>query len=72
MPEDEQERGATESPPRCSRCGDVVGVYEPAVLVRDGRALRTSRAARDFDLGADTEIYHRDCYAEIRGEPPAR
>jgi hypothetical protein len=28
--------------PRCERCGDVIGVYEPLVTVREGRVLETS------------------------------
>jgi hypothetical protein len=47
----------------CDECGDVIGVYEPLVLVGEDGALETSRAARP-DAGASGEHYHRACYAK--------
>lgn len=47
---------------RCAYCGDVIGAYEPIIVVIDGEAQKTSRDAEqrhDRDLG---ECYHQDCY----------
>lgn len=50
------------APPRCARCGDVIGVYEPLVLVR-GESIRvTSRAAEPGVLGDDGVGYHAGCH----------
>jgi hypothetical protein len=49
----------------------VIGVYEPMILVRDGHARETSRAAEGDDslqLGA---CYHRACFTQELGEPRA-
>lgn len=57
-----------EETPRCRHCGDVIGAYEPMVLVTDGLAYRTSRAA----LGAGARVghnYHSACYMQAGGEP---
>jgi hypothetical protein len=50
--------------PRCRRCSDVIGVYEPMILLVDGRACETSRAAEP-DAGAHGDLYHRCCYARL-------
>jgi len=47
-------------PLRCTRCGDVIGVYEPLVILTDGQAYETSLAVRP-DLSPHGEYYHRDC-----------
>jgi hypothetical protein len=47
----------------CGHCGDVIGVYEPLVVLLEGEARETSRAA-DPQLAAERgEHYHRDCYS---------
>jgi hypothetical protein len=54
--------------PTCRICGDVIGVYEPAVRVRKGRARSTSRAAASpGELIPEDELYHRDCYVDAHG-----
>jgi hypothetical protein len=56
--------------PRCRHCEDVIGVYEPMVVLADGRARRTSRAAEQ-DLGEHMdECYHHACYVQAHGEHP--
>lgn len=50
--------------PRCLRCGDVIGVYEPTILLVDGRARETSRAAEP-DIGTRGDSYHGACYAQL-------
>jgi hypothetical protein len=47
---------------RCERCGDVIGVYEPIVLLVDGEPLVSSRAALRC-AAVDGPRFHRDCYA---------
>lgn len=54
---------------RCTSCGDVIGVYELAVLVDELGARYTSLAADpDIELQPGTGYYHRSCYAE--DDPP--
>lgn len=50
----------TEPTPLCQDCGEVIGVYEPSIVLREGEAQETSRAAQDGQLCG--ELYHRDCY----------
>lgn len=45
---------------RCVRCGDVIGVYEPLVLLLAGVPHETSRAAGD-DLPSDSPVLHLEC-----------
>ena len=48
--------------PRCALCGDVIGSYEPMILVEDGEPRKTSPSAkRDRDRQAG-ECYHAACY----------
>jgi hypothetical protein len=47
------------TPPRCPVCGEVVGVYEPAIsLTEDGERLHGSRQGHGVPVVA---VYHRDC-----------
>ena len=48
--------------PRCTGCGEVIGVYEPLVRVLDGRARITSRAAEHDACRADEACFHAGCY----------
>ena len=60
--------------PTCARCGDVIGVYEPAVIVLDGACRVTSRAAEPDAVGSAPERYHRACCTdrwEVRPTRPA-
>ncbi|MHB8234456.1 MAG: hypothetical protein ACYDHT_07370 [Solirubrobacteraceae bacterium] len=48
---------------KCARCGDVIGVYEPLVLLSAGDA-RTTSAAAEPQVGEESgEHFHRSCYA---------
>lgn len=63
-------RSATKSRRRvqgftCERCGDVIGVYEPLVIVTSTLARTTSRAAEPDLPSAFGDHYHGDCYAEM-------
>ena len=53
---------------RCRHCGDVVGSYEPLVVLLDGRARVTSKAAEPDIKAKPGEHYHRACYILRHGE----
>jgi hypothetical protein len=50
--------------PRCAHCGDVVGVYEPyMVVLKEGPDPDpTPPAADPLDAHGVLETYHRACY----------
>ncbi len=48
---------------RCARCGDVIGAYEPLVVLRHGRALDTSKAEMEDGIPPG-ECYHGACYTQ--------
>lgn len=47
---------------RCAQCGDVIGVYEPVILVSNGFPRATSLASDPAVSRARGEPYHRACY----------
>ena len=48
---------------RCDHCGEVIGVYEPVVVVADGETLQTSCAADPELVSRELDQrYHRACY----------
>ena len=49
--------------PRCSKCGDVIGVIEPLIALIDGEAHTTSIAAQPDIRSARGALYHQACYA---------
>jgi len=53
----------------CDWCGDVIGVYEPAVFVA-GETHETSYAAEPELGAAATERYHRGCFTTRDGQRP--
>jgi hypothetical protein len=55
-------------PPRCPLCGDVIGVYEPMVLVNEHGPRETSGAAEPTLGDAPGARFHRDCFAAWSGE----
>ena len=49
--------------PRCTYCGGVIGVYEPAIQLIGDAAWTTSRAAQPDLLTGESEfVYHAVCY----------
>lgn len=53
---------------RCDRCGEIIGVYEPARLVLpDGRCICGSALTlRGQARAAGTVVLHEACYAELK------
>jgi hypothetical protein len=49
----------------CEHCAEVIGVYEPAVVVSDCEVHETSRAAEPGLTSEAGELYHRACYLEL-------
>ncbi len=47
----------------CIRCGDVVGVYEPATVIDRSLARATSRLAESSPPQA---VYHTACFEQAR------
>jgi hypothetical protein len=49
---------------RCRQCGDLIGVYEPLILLTNGQAQETSRAARPGGVEG-SQSFHRRCFQEL-------
>jgi hypothetical protein len=49
-------------PTTCSRCGAVMGVYEPLVCLVEGRLRRSSRAADPELLKLAAACHHATCF----------
>lgn len=56
--------------PRCRHCGEVIGVYEPMIVLDGGQARKTSRAV-EAATGPFGECYHQECFTGPRGEASA-
>jgi hypothetical protein len=56
--------------PRCYRCGEVIGVYEPLIKFTDGFARESSRALEPDSSARDGEHYHRACYERLDADQP--
>lgn len=56
--------------PCCHHCGDVIGVYEPLVMVVDGLAHQSSRASEleRESPGRVGNCYHSACYQRLDEE----
>jgi hypothetical protein len=54
--------------PRCRHCGDVIGAYEPMIVLAEGEARRTSRAVERAAGAPMRECYHDACYPQAHGE----
>ncbi len=55
---------------RCAQCGEVLGTYEPLLLIEDGVARRTSFAAEpELALASETHSYlHPACARAVLSE----
>jgi hypothetical protein len=60
----------TGRPPRvtCDHCGDVIGVYEVAVLETSSGPLETSLMTDPWLADSGDPCCHRACYQASRGE----
>jgi hypothetical protein len=52
---------------RCIRCGDIIGVYEPMIVVDEGGKRLTSLAAGERPA-TDTAVYHGNCFDSEDGD----
>ena len=52
--------------PRCEACTDVIGMYEPIVVLHGQRPVMTSRAGLPGALPEGARCWHRDCFEEHR------
>jgi hypothetical protein len=57
---------------RCHHCSEVIGVYEPMVVLHDGVAVRTSRAAAEVEPPSGKPCFHSECFASFHGDASAR
>jgi len=53
--------------PRCSFCGEPIGVYEPMAEIEDGSVRITSLAADPETAGTGDVHLHFDCYSRACG-----
>ena len=56
---------------RCAACQDVIGVYEP-IVVLDGGAFRHSSFLNEPNLDSEQILMHRDCAHNLRSPAPER
>jgi hypothetical protein len=52
---------------RCGHCGEVIGVYEPLVVLTEREARESSLAAEPQLHNSNAAHYHTACYA-LRAE----
>jgi hypothetical protein len=50
--------------PKCEHCNEVIGVYEPMIVVVGEEVCETSRAAEPSVASGPGERYHRTCSLE--------
>jgi hypothetical protein len=57
---------------RCVQCGDLIGVYEPLLLVlHDGSHLTGSRLTLSAELAQPAVLaFHEHCFDALRDGPP--
>jgi hypothetical protein len=55
---------------RCRACGDVIGYYEPLVLLESTGTRDTSVAAEPEIRVASGQRFHRGCYTSAPAELP--
>jgi hypothetical protein len=60
-----------DGPLRCRHCSDVIGVYEPMIVLFGGEARKSSRAAEREAGTPVRECYHDACHTQAHDEDPA-
>jgi hypothetical protein len=53
---------------RCHDCSEVIGVYEPMIVLADGVPVRTSRAALADAPPVEATCFHPHCFARAHGD----
>jgi hypothetical protein len=53
-------------PPRCDRCDDPIGVYEPVVVIA-GERVRDTSLARERTIATGAVCRHQACHAAAVG-----
>jgi len=56
---------------RCALCEDVIGVYEPIVVLESG-TFRHSSVLNEPNLDSEQVLMHRDCAHSLPSPPPER
>jgi hypothetical protein len=46
----------------CGDCGELIGVYEPVIVVSSGAARETSHAAEPTLRPGEGQHFHQACY----------
>jgi len=57
---------------RCQHCEEVIGMYEPMVVIDEAGARSSARLDEQAGAGPPGECYHRDCYVRVYGGDPTR
>jgi hypothetical protein len=52
------------------RCSEVIGIYEPLVLVEEERTRHSSIASEPELMRDAGEFYHRACHLDTQGSDP--
>jgi hypothetical protein len=52
--------------PRCPCCGQILGVYEPLVLMLPDRSTRRTSRLAAGGLPPDALVVHESCYGDRR------
>jgi len=56
---------------RCVRCGDVIGHYEPLMLIAQNEEQLTSAAADPQIAERPGALFHRACYVKQKEDSDA-
>jgi hypothetical protein len=57
---------------RCHRCREVIGVYEPMVVLLEDRPVHTARIAAEAEQLTVEPCFHSGCFAAHAAEGGAR
>ena len=63
-PSHSERPNSTPEKSHCVHCGDVIGAYEPMILVEDGKPRKTSASAEQDGDPHSGECYHAACYTQ--------
>jgi hypothetical protein len=63
-PSPSEKPNPTPEKPHCVHCGDVIGAYEPMILIEDGKPRKTSTSAEQNRDRHASDHYHMACYPQ--------